>query len=423
MTTTQLMNENEFALIVEDSAVQAKKLKYFLDSANLNCRVVYSAEEALTVISTSRPSLIISDIVMPGMDGYELCSALKSHPGTKDIPVILLTSLNDPLDIIKGLQAGADNFITKPYDESYLLSRIQYLLINRNFRQSGGGEMFLEIVFRGKKYAINSEKKQILDLLLSVYEAAIQRNDELTLAKSQLEKANENLLMANEELDAFARTVSHDLRSPLSTIQGYLSVILGDEDKPLDPDFRKYLEIIEKSSANMASLIEDLLRFSRSGRSELVPAEVNLSKLASDIFETLFERNPDRSVQYHIQKDILVHADEALIGVVMENLLNNAWKYTSKRESAQISVGEIHSKTGEKTIFIKDNGAGFDISRADKLFQPFQRFHQNHEFNGTGVGLATVKRIIERHNGVIWADSSIGTGSIFYFKLPDIGNK
>ncbi|NQV02484.1 MAG: response regulator, partial [Bacteroidia bacterium] len=170
---------DSYIMAVEDSMVQAKRLKHFLDENNLNSKVFYTAMEAYDAAVTDLPILIISDIVMPGMDGYEFCKKLKDDPVLKEIPIILLTSLRDPLDIIKGLQAGADNFITKPYEEKYLLSRINYLLANREIRRSGGGEMVLEIVFRGNKYAINSDKKQILDLLLSVYEAAVQRNDEL----------------------------------------------------------------------------------------------------------------------------------------------------------------------------------------------------------------------------------------------------
>src|ERR1035437_10762216 len=201
-------------LVVEDSPVQAKKIKFLLEENGLNVMVCPNGKLALEAIAEVQPLLIISDIVMPEMDGYEFCSILKNDVNYREIPIILLTSLHDPLDIIKGLQSGADNFITKPYEEKYLLSRIQYLLVNRTIRQSGGAEMVIEIVFRGQKYAINSEKKQILDLLLSIYEAAIQKNDELILAQAQLEALNEDLISKNRELEAFARTVSHDLRSP-----------------------------------------------------------------------------------------------------------------------------------------------------------------------------------------------------------------
>jgi signal transduction histidine kinase len=154
--------------------------------------------------------------------------------------------LQDPQDIIKGLQAGADNFITKPYDEKYLLSRIQYLLINREIRFSGSAEMVIELVFRGEKYHINSEKKQILDLLLSVYEAAIQRNDELIAIKAQLEIANENLKQSNQDLEAFSRSVSHDLKTPLNGIIGFSDFLLDDKESNLSENSKEYLTIINE---------------------------------------------------------------------------------------------------------------------------------------------------------------------------------
>jgi signal transduction histidine kinase len=414
----QLMQEHEYTLVVEDSAVQAKKLRFFLENANIQCEVSYNAKVALKLVEEKPPALIISDIVMPEMDGYEFCSLLKSNPSTKEIPVILLTSLNDPLDIIKGLQAGADNFITKPYDENYLLSRIQYLLINRNFRQSGSAEMFLEIMFRGRRYAINSEKKQILDLLLSVYEAAVQRNDELINAKLEIEQANESLVNAYQELEAFTRTVSHDLRNPLQLIMGYLDLIKDNHFGELPEDIRKPIEIIKEVSDNMNQLINDLLKFARSGMGEIEKSTVNLTDLAESVVGNLRLKDSSRNVIVEFESEVIVYGDAALLGAVMENLVGNAWKYSSRNPDAKITLGTIRNAEGQTEIFVGDNGAGFNMDKAAKLFQPFQRFHSSKDFEGTGVGLATVKRIVDRHGGTIRADSAPGIGSTFYFTLP-----
>jgi hypothetical protein len=412
----QMISSNGYIMAVEDSLVQAKKLKNFLDQNGVRNIFYTTANEAFLAALENPPILIISDIVMPGMNGYEFCTKLKNHPAMKEIPVILLTSLRDPLDIIKGLQAGADNFITKPYEEQYLLSRVQYLLANRDMRKAGATEMVIEIVFRGNKYSINSEKKQILDLLLSVYEAAVQRNDQLISTQAELEASNENLLAANQELEAFSYTVSHDLRSPLNVVAGYVQLLQEEYRDRLDDEANEYLQRILTSAFSMAKLIDDLLKFSRSGRSVITPEYINLTEMADQVVEAVKERLGDSRAVFQIQRGMLTQADPSLVQVVLDNLIGNAAKYSSKVEYPVIIFNKIVE--GRETIFyVKDNGAGFDMSKADKLFNPFQRFHTSQEFQGTGVGLATVRRIIERHGGRIWAESEPGKGATFFFTL------
>ena len=405
-----------YIMAVEDSLVQAKKLQHFFDENNITTSFFNNAQDALAAALDRPPVLIISDIVMPGMDGYEFCSKIKESPVLKEIPVILLTSLRDPLDIIRGLQAGADNFITKPYEEQYLLSRIHYLLANRDMKKSGAAEMVIEIMFRGNKYAINSAKKQILDLLLSVYEAAIQRNDQLISTQAELEASNENLVAANQELEAFSFTVSHDLRSPLNIISGYTQILQSEYANELDAEAREFLDHILTASFSMARLIDDLLQFSRSGRSEIKTERVDVSAMAKSVLADIRQRDPSREINTFIQEGLEVQADPALMRVVLDNLLGNAWKYTGKKINPEISFGLLETAT-KKFFYVRDNGAGFDMSKADKLFNPFQRFHTNQEFQGTGVGLATVRRIIERHGGRIWAESQPGQGATFYFVI------
>lgn len=416
ITSYQLTLGTGYVMAVEDSLVQAKKLRHFLDEKNINNAFFTNAKDALAAAHDRPPLLIISDIVMPGMDGYEFCAKIKEDPVLKDIPVILLTSLRDPLDIIKGLQAGADNFITKPYEEEYLLSRIHYLLANRDMKRSGGADLMIEIMFRGNKYQINSEKKQILDLLLSVYEAAVQRNDQLISTQMELETSNENLVRANQELEAFSYTVSHDLRSPLNVVSGYVQILQSEYSEVLDQEAIEFLDHILQASFSMARLIDDLLQFSRSGRLEIKTEQVDLTLLAGEVMKDIRQRDPSREITLYIQEGMQVVADRALMRVVLDNLLGNAWKYTGKVLNPVISFGLI--ETANKQIFyVRDNGAGFDSDRAEKLFNPFQRFHSNQEFQGTGVGLATVRRILERHGGRIWAESKPDEGAAFYFTI------
>ncbi|MEI7981633.1 MAG: ATP-binding protein [Bacteroidota bacterium] len=406
-----------YIMVVEDSLVQAKRLQHFFNENDIKNIVYNNARDAYAAALENYPMLIISDIIMPGMDGYEFCLNLKSHEMLKEIPVILLTSLRDPLDIIRGLQAGADNFITKPYDDKYLLSRINYLLANREMRKSGSAEMVIEIMFRGNRYAINSEKKQILDLLLSVYEAAIQRNDELIFTQAQLEASNENLVSANQELEAFSFTVSHDLRSPLNVISGYSQLLQQDYAGILDEQAIEFLKRIQKATVSMSTLIDDLLQFSRSGRAEIKTEPIDLSEMARQIIAEYEPRYQEHEPRFYIQEGINVQADPGLIHVVLDNLFSNALKYSSKVANPEISFGLLKTEH-ENIFFVRDNGAGFDMLKAAKLFNPFQRLHTSYEFQGTGIGLATVRRIVERHGGRVWAESTPGNGATFFMTLP-----
>lgn len=180
-------------LIVEDSITQAEQIKYILEKAGYHVSVAYNGKEAVSIISKHKPSIVISDIVMPEMDGYELCNHIKSDSNLMDIPVILLTSLSDPSDVIKGLEARADHFVTKPYDENYLLARIQYILSNWELRKEQELKMGMNILIRGQKYFITSERMQILHLLISTYEAAVLQNQELIKTRDELKRLNEQL--------------------------------------------------------------------------------------------------------------------------------------------------------------------------------------------------------------------------------------
>jgi len=412
------MLDKGYILAIEDSLVQAKRLEYFFNEYNINFRLFNNGEEAYDFALTRAPELIISDIVMPGMDGYEFCRKIKSIKSLSRIPVILLTSLQDPQDIIKGLQAGADNFITKPYDDKYLFSRIQYLLINRDIRSSGSAEMVIELVFQGEKYQINSDKKQILDLLLSVYEVAIQRNDELKATKAQLEVANENLKRANQDLEAFSRTASHDLKTPLNAIIGFTDILMDNPEAEMCEHDLELLSIINKSAWSMSNLITDLLQFSRSGNVEIEQEPVSLSHIASEVISNILHSLLPENIKITIEDNLHAMADPKMIEVVLQNLLGNAIKYSSLKSEPEISFGK-KEYYGKDLFFVKDNGAGFDMNFAHLLFQPFQRLHSEEEFHGTGIGLSTVQRIIERHGGQIWAESEVGNGATFFFTLSN----
>lgn len=408
--------EKGYVLVAEDSLVQAKKLKRFFESKNIRCFTCKNGAEAYETATKEKPELIVSDIVMPVMDGYEFCKKVKANSNLKDIPFIILTSLNDPMDIIKGLQAGADNFITKPYEEEYLLSRINYLMANRHIRKMGSGDMSIEIMFQNQRFEINSDKKQILDLLLSVYEAAINRNEQLIEAQRQLEELNESLRNANQELEAFTRTVSHDLRSPISGVLSFASLLEDIFEEEKNEEAQEYVNHIITSGNKMTQLIDDLLSYSRSASSEINTEEIDLSVMAREITDELTTSNYKADYEIKIEPGISIQADKKLMNIVLQNLLNNALKYSQKKDKPVVEVG-TQQMNNEQVVFVKDNGAGFDMDKIDSLFRPFIRLHAEKEFKGTGVGLSTVKRIIERHGGAIWAESAPGEGSVFYFSV------
>jgi PAS domain S-box-containing protein len=238
-------------------------------------------------------------------------------------------------------------------------------------------------------------------------------------AEQALRQANAQLAATNKELEAFSYSVSHDLRAPLRTIDGFSQAIIDDHGKQLPEEASGYLKRIRNAAQHMATLIDDLLNLSRYTRAPMKSESVNLSKLAAEITTELKRTQSERKVKLILAAGLKAHGDAQLIRVVLENLLNNAWKFSSKQEQAEVEFGS--KQDGQEIIyFVRDNGAGFDMAYAGKLFGAFQRLHAMTEFPGTGVGLATVQRIINRHGGRIWAEGQPGLGAIFFFTLPDL---
>jgi PAS domain S-box-containing protein len=245
--------------------------------------------------------------------------------------------------------------------------------------------------------------------------------DELKRSREDLEQRvverTVNLTAANQELEAFSYSVSHDLRSPLRSIDGFSQALLEDYAEKLDGDGRNSLQRIRAASQKMGRIIDDLLNLSKLTRTQMRTERIPISEIVKKILEELRSSDKNRQVQTIVQENLMAVGDSSLLRIALENLLSNAWKFTSKQENALIEFGaeRIH---GEKVYFVQDNGAGFNMEYGNKLFGAFQRLHQAHEFSGTGIGLATVRRIIHRHGGRIWAESEVGRGAKFSFTLP-----
>jgi len=240
--------------------------------------------------------------------------------------------------------------------------------------------------------------------------------DKVMERSRQFEEMNKQLVALNKEMESFSYSVSHDLRSPLRSIDGFSQILLEDYQDKLDSEAQNYLDRIRMETQRMAQLIDNMLDLSRLNRAEIHEEELDLSKIARETANLLREQEPTRNVVFEIQDQVIANADKSLMRSVLQNLMGNAWKYTSKHPSARIEFGA--RQENDKTVyFIKDDGAGFKMQYANKLFGVFQRLHGVNEFPGSGVGLATVQRIIHRHGGEVWAEAEVERGATFYFTL------
>lgn len=279
--------------------------------------------------------------------------------------------------------------------------------------------------FSGEKARLEDSQRAMINLLDDFYversksEAA---NRELREAFGALRVAKESADAANRELEAFSYSVSHDLRTPLQTIDGFSLALLEDYGNLLDEKGSDYLRRVRSATQRMGQLIEDLLRLSRLTRSVLNLATVDISALARKVATELQESQPERRVTLTITDGLTVVGDPNLIKVALDNLIGNSWKFTSKKQDAAIQFGTAVVE-GTTAYFVRDNGAGFDMTYAHKLFDTFQRLHLEKDFPGTGIGLSLVQRIIRRHNGRIWAEGAVGQGATFYFTLNVSGKE
>jgi light-regulated signal transduction histidine kinase (bacteriophytochrome) len=251
-------------------------------------------------------------------------------------------------------------------------------------------------------------------LVLIVVLIAARRSAEESLEK-RVKERTEQLDHAKKELEAFSYSVSHDLRAPLRHISGFSGILLEDYTNELDEAGKSYLRQISESVEEMRKMIDDILELSKVSRTELALTQVDLSDLATMIGDEIRRMDPERKVTINIHTGLTAYCDEDLLKIVLRNLIGNAWKFTSKTADPRIEIGRMDPDRA--VFFVRDNGAGFDMEQSEKLFEAFGRLHSASEFDGTGIGLATVQRIMSRHNGRIWADGETGKGATFYFEL------
>jgi signal transduction histidine kinase len=282
-------------------------------------------------------------------------------------------------------------------------------------------------VYWARPHRARNEEVELLQALADSTSVAIESvellnglEQKLTERTSELHRRSGELDVLNRELEAFSYSVAHDLRSPLISIDGFSQVLLESYGEKLDDTGRSHLERITGSARRMHRLINDLLELSKVVRAPMHSMTTDLSRVANDVVRSFEESAPDRNVSVVVADGMTVDGDPALLRIALENLLSNAWKFTSRTPNARIEFGSRIDRSGRRAYFVRDNGAGFDPRHAANLFSPFRRLHAESQFPGSGIGLATVQRIVHRHSGEIWAEAAVERGACFYFTLPTV---
>jgi len=360
-------------LIVDDEAAHTRALCDILTFEGYAPTGMVSASAALAALGEGSFDLLLTDLMMPEMDGIALLEAAQKIDA--DLAGIVMTGHATIDTAVKAMQAGACDYIVKPFRMNQLLPVIARALEARRLRR------------------LNKE-----------------------LERRVLERTRE-LEVANRDLEAFAYSVSHDLHSPLRAIQGFCDLFMEDYGAGVPEEGRLLLSEVRSGADRMGNLIEDLLSFARSGRAPLNLGAVSMNELVGEIRVELEREFAPRRVELNVQPLPDCRADRALLRQVLVNLLANAFKFTAERDPARIEVG-AYAGDGETVYYVTDNGAGFDMKRADKLFGVFQRLHSQQQFKGTGIGLSIVQRIIERHGGRVNGEGRPGEGATFRFSVP-----
>jgi len=433
-------------LIVEDSPTQAERLRRLIRSSGYHARVAANGKLALGEIHEHKPHLVLSDIVMPEMNGYELCRAIKADASLRDIPVILVTSLTDPKDIIRGIECGADNFIRKPYAEDYLLNRIGQMLVNQKLRKNSSMEVGIALYLGDQKHFINAERQQILDLLISTYEQAVQVNSELQARERQvielnmrlahhageLETINREIALKNLELaeasrmkSAFIANMSHELRTPLNAIIGFTGALLMKLPGPLTDEQDRQLNTIRNSARHLLSLINDILDVAKieAGKVTLSLESVNCQQLMGEVAETLRPLAAQKGLEVFIdmpEQPIVLQTDRRALAQIMINLANNAIKFTEKG-MVKLTLGQrTDDEQAVITEFsVTDSGSGIKPEDQAKLFQAFSQLDSTstRHAEGAGLGLYLSQNLANLLGGSLFFSSDFGKGSTFTLAL------
>ncbi len=534
MIDSMIQNRDQYdILVVDDNPETLALLGRILDEHGFRVRPAPNGRHALKSVAARLPDLILLDVKMPEIDGYEVCRRLKSNAHSRNVPVIFVSAHGETTNKVEAFKAGGVDYIAKPFDREEVLARVETQLrlhelterleqqvdqrtrqLHREiaerkrtekilqeseeryrsiFENAGEGifqatpgvlgrfiganpaharilgydspEQMMEAVTEiGPRLWVDPQDRkafseQVAKGAVIGFETQLRRRDgrliwvslnarpvldasgkldyvegtmsDITDRKQAEEKLNEyrdhleelvlertaELEAANKEMRAFTYTVSHDLRAPLRHIDGFLGLLQKKVGTALDEQGRHYMDAISHAANKMGLLIDDLLSFSRMGRKAMRFQPVYLGNLVREVIRELEPDADGRDIDWRLGDLPAVQGDAAMLRMVLANLIANALKFTRLRQQAQIEIGSLPDQGSETVIFVRDNGVGFDMAYADKLFNVFQRLHRADEFEGTGIGLATVHRIINRHGGRTWAEGEVDRGATFCFSL------
>jgi signal transduction histidine kinase len=367
-------------VVIEDTPEVRRVIRDALTETYRTVSVANGAH-ALHMVFTLRPDLVVCDLTMPELPADALVRAIRGRADFRTTPILLLSARTDEHSRIALLELEANDYVLKPYSVEEVRARARNLI--------------------SAKLAADRNRRL---------------QSELEERERRLEEVGLDVVRANSELEAFNYSVSHDLRAPIRAVDGFSAMLLETAGDALDDTGREYLARIRRAANRMNDLIDALLHLSRIGRRPLATGSVDVTALAREVVEELQRADPERRVHVTIGDGMRCDADPALLRIVLENLLENAWKFTRPVENARVAVGSEES-SGDAAYFVRDNGVGFDQEYAQRLFAPFQRLHHESEFPGTGVGLATVDRIVRRHGGRIWVEAAAAEGATFWWTI------
>jgi signal transduction histidine kinase len=391
-------------LIVDDHPTNRELLLALLNHANHRLLEAVDGVEAMQLVRSEHPDLVITDILMPKIDGYELVRRIRADSTLTQPRVIFITATYLETEAATLARAcGVKHFLLKPIEPQRLLDLVSTVL---DEPAPAADELTTDIAVEHLHLLTNKLHRHV---------------SELELLNSELDRRvadrTAELEAANKELEAFSYSVSHDLRAPLRSISGSSAILQEDFSAALPAGAVHHLDRIRDNIQQMSQLIDDLLGFARTARQPLVRATVQMEPLARECVGEFSAEIATRNIRLEVGKLPECSADVALLKQVLRNLVGNAVKYTRRQPHPLIEIG-CRSANDEQIFYVKDNGAGFDMAYVDKLFGVFQRLHRDEDFEGTGVGLATVQRILNRHGGRVWAEGKVNEGATFYFTLP-----